>query len=109
MTLEETLAQLGIRAEDALEAKNFVQSPVWKWFKARLERHQKRLIIEVASDTLTGDARLIRIGRLKEITEWLEEPEKMVLKLLNLEQRLFSGVGQEITPKGLSSVQLGLL
>jgi glycine cleavage system aminomethyltransferase T len=64
--------------EEARQVREFLASPVWTWFKERLEREQATLIARVGSLDLSPEGRAVLCGALAFITRVLNRPAALV-------------------------------
>lgn len=60
--------------EEAAEVAAFINSPAWKWLRARLENVRPRLVIGACTPGQDHDDRLLAMGKLALIEEILTRP-----------------------------------
>ena len=70
--------------EEVVQVKQFLDSPVWTWLKARLETKRRALMVKATAPGVKRDDRMIYMGKLSQVVEILERPGE----LLELQERV---------------------
>lgn len=91
--------------EEAVEVASFINSPVWKWLKSRLEGVRPRLMMNTVSPGVKRDDRMITIGKLALVEEILSRPDMLAAILRGHQARpeppptqFAKTTGQSFTP-----------
>lgn len=94
---------------EAKELATFVNSPVWVWFKALLQRVQPRLMAAATAKGLATDERLITLGKLALVSEVLDRPGMLLALLRNHENAVDNQPLPQPPPPAPFQAQMGLL
>lgn len=79
---------------EAVEVKQFLDSPVWTWLKGRLESKRGALMAKLGIVGTKRDDRMMMLGQLFQVTEILERPA-MLLALAERQAKLVEEVPVE--------------